>query len=190
MHNLARWELVACWIVWAAAFLRVKRASHKTAVIAKAANWGILLQTLSYFLAGARWPPRARWWPLDLIGMLLGPIAVIAVWAAVRHLGRQWRVQAGLYEDHELVRTGPYRIVRHPLYASMLAMYLATALINANWPLGVAGLVLFLVGTEIRVRIEDSLLAGRFGRAVSPVQRGSACLPAVLALTYFSVSMK
>ena len=78
---------------------------------------------------------------------------------------------AGLNADHELVRTGPYRIVRHPIYASMLAMFLATGLTIARWPLFAIGAVLMLAGTEIRVRVEDSLLASHFGSKFDDFRR-------------------
>ena len=97
-------------------------------------------------------------------GVLVGCLAVLISWTSIRALGKQLRVHAGLYSDHELVRSGPYSIVRHPIYAGMLAMYLATALVRAAWPVGVIGLAIFIVGTEIRVRIEDGLLATRFGQ--------------------------
>jgi protein-S-isoprenylcysteine O-methyltransferase Ste14 len=67
-----------------------------------------------------------------------------------------------LYEDHELVRTGPYALVRHPIYASLLAALLCTLLLLTPWQWGLASLALFLAGTEIRVRTEDRLLASRF----------------------------
>jgi hypothetical protein len=54
--------------------------------------------------------------------MVLGPPSVALAWAATRHLGKQWRYEAALSEDHELIQTGPYRWVRHPIYASMLGM--------------------------------------------------------------------
>ena len=89
---------------------------------------------------------------------------MVISWTSIRALGKQLRINAGLYRDHELVRSGPYRIVRHPIYAGMLAMYLATALIRSSWPLALIGLAIFVTGTEIRVRIEDRLLASRFGQ--------------------------
>ena len=95
--------------------------------------------------------------------MLVAPFAPLLAWGAVRHLGRQFRVQAGLYRDHELVRTGPYAVVRHPIYASLLAILLGTLLVLTPWPWIPISLALFLVGTEIRVRAEDGLLASRFG---------------------------
>jgi len=55
--------------------------------------------------------------------------------------------------------------VRHPVYASMLGMLLATGFAWSSWPQLLAALVIFLVGTEIRVRAEDGLLAGRFGES-------------------------
>jgi protein-S-isoprenylcysteine O-methyltransferase Ste14 len=81
----------------------------------------------------------------------------------VRHLGRQFRVHAGLYEDHELVTTGPYAIVRHPIYSSLLAILVSTLLLTTPWQWAVISLVLFIAGTEIRVYTEERLLASRFG---------------------------
>jgi protein-S-isoprenylcysteine O-methyltransferase Ste14 len=94
--------------------------------------------------------------------MVLGPPSVALAWAATRHLDKQWRYEAAVIEDHELIQTGPYRWVRHPIYASMLGMLLATGAAWSRWPMFAVGLVVFLVGTEIRVRAEDRLLAERF----------------------------
>ena len=97
-----------------------------------------------------------------IASMVLGPPSVALAWAATRHLGKQWRYEAALSEDHELIQTGPYRWVRHPIYASMLGMLLATGAAWSWWPMFAGALVVFLVGTEIRVRAEDRLLAERF----------------------------
>ena len=90
------------------------------------------------------------------------PALAVLVWAATRHLGKQWRYEAALSEDHELIQTGPYRWLRHPIYTSMLLLLLAAGLAWTWWPMLLAALVFFVVGTEIRVRAEDRLLAGRF----------------------------
>ena len=94
--------------------------------------------------------------------MILGPVSVAVAWSATRHLGKQWRFQAALSADHELVRTGPYRFVRHPIYASMLGMLLAVGLVWTWWPRLIAGIIVFIAGTEVRVRAEDRLLEERF----------------------------
>jgi protein-S-isoprenylcysteine O-methyltransferase Ste14 len=82
-----------------------------------------------------------------------------------------WRMDAGLNQDHELVQAGPYRLIRHPIYCSMLCMLMATgALFTPGIALAIS-VVIFLTGTEIRVRIEDSLLAARFGDEFRAYQR-------------------
>jgi protein-S-isoprenylcysteine O-methyltransferase Ste14 len=69
------------------------------------------------------------------------------------------------------VQSGAYRYVRHPIYASMLCMLLGTGfLIAPMWALLIA-LIFFLIGLEIRVRIEDALLASRFGETFRDYQR-------------------
>jgi protein-S-isoprenylcysteine O-methyltransferase Ste14 len=86
-------------------------------------------------------------------------------------LGRQWRLDAGLNVDHELVRSGPYEIVRHPIYLSMIAVMLGTGLAISRPAWLAAALVLEIAGTEIRVRVEDALLASRFGAKFAEYQR-------------------
>ena len=71
----------------------------------------------------------------------------------------------GLNPDHELVQSGVYGIVRHPIYTSMLLVVTATCLMLAPLYLLPTSLLLYVAGTEIRVRAEEALLAGRFGEA-------------------------
>lgn len=105
------------------------------------------------------------------LSVLFFVFAALLSWTAVPALGRQWRIEAGLSSDHQLVTTGPYSLVRHPIYTSMLCMLIGTGfLITPLWMLLAASLV-FIVGMEIRVRIEDRLLASRFGDQFIAYQR-------------------
>jgi len=71
---------------------------------------------------------RGRFWerPLDewrlVHAVSLFALASLLSWSASRAPGRQWRFDAGLIRDHVLVRSGPYRVVRHPIYALMLCL--------------------------------------------------------------------
>ena len=66
---------------------------------------------------------------------------------------------------------GPYRVVRHPIYTSMLCMLVGTGLLVAAWPVLAAAFALEIAGTEVRVRVEDALLAARFGEAFEAYRR-------------------
>ncbi len=72
-------------------------------------------------------------------------------------------MDAGLNADHELVRAGAYRVVRHPIYASMLCVLVGTGLMITPWRWFLAAAIVFFIGTEIGVRVEDKLLVSRFG---------------------------
>jgi protein-S-isoprenylcysteine O-methyltransferase Ste14 len=165
MHVAAVLALIAIWVGWLLAFFFAQRTGEKAVVTAPVARWGIGLQGLAYALAWFAPPqywsqPRQTW--VLVLGLLCAIAGIVSAWLSVRHLGKQWRVQAGLNADHELIRSGPYRLVRHPIYASMLAMLLAAGLIVSWPPLFPVAFVIFILGTEIRVRAEDRLLASRF----------------------------
>lgn len=127
------------------------------------ARWGVLLEAVAF---GLLW--QGHFWERDPGWRLIPAIALFVLsaglsWTGVAALGQQWRIDAGINPDHQLVRSGPYSIVRHPIYASMLCLLLGTGIILAPWPLLLSALALFVVGTEIRIHIEDSLLAAQFG---------------------------
>src|SRR5207302_1455726 len=103
------------------------------------------------------------WWRTGL-SLATGVTALVLVWSAVPALGNQWRIQAGVYEDHVLIQTGPYRFVRHPIYAAMLLLLLAIGFLRASPMAFSVAVVIMIIGTEVRVRAEDRLLAERFGQ--------------------------
>ena len=78
---------------------------------------------------------------------------------------------ASLNSDHELVTSGQYRLVRHPIYTSMLLFLCGTGLMITPLPLPLLATAVFMLGTEIRVQIEDRLLASRFGDRLRQYQR-------------------
>lgn len=159
-------ELILCWIVWILGFLKPRKqaAGQKKVVEVSASKWGIFLQMIGFALTWAYVRPLGfeKSTASLIVSMILAPVSTAVGWSAARHIGRHWRFEAALNEDHELVQTGPYRWVRHPIYGSMLGMLLATGFAWAWWPMQVAGLVFCLIGTEIRIRAEDRLLSGRF----------------------------
>ena len=174
--TLIGWVALAVfWFAWGYPYLL--RAPHNqrrpSITLSGPTRAGLLLECLAIFIAFA-----CRLSPGDSPGIarivaasVLGPIAALLSWFSVKHLGKQFRVNAGLYEDHELVRTGPYAIVRHPIYSSLLAILLCTLCLLTPWEWALLSLVLFVAGTEIRVHAEDGLLASRFGSAFYAYKR-------------------
>jgi protein-S-isoprenylcysteine O-methyltransferase Ste14 len=159
-------ELLICWIAWCLAFVKPsKQAAGKEKVVrAPASRWGIALVMVGFACVWAfvRPPGFVKSWPSAVLSMALAPLSVALAWGATRHLGKQWRYEAALSEDHELIQTGPYAWVRHPIYTSMFGMLMATAAAWTWWPMWIAGVVFFAIGTEIRIRAEERLLADRF----------------------------
>jgi protein-S-isoprenylcysteine O-methyltransferase Ste14 len=162
-------ELIVCWILWSMAFVKPRKqaAGRHAVVAAPVAKWGILLQMFGFALVWAYIRPAGFQKAAGslIVSMILGPASVVLAWMAARHLGKQWRFEAALIQDHDLVQTGPYHFIRHPIYASMLGMLLATGFAWTWWPMFAAGLITYLAGTEIRVRAEDRLLEERFQEA-------------------------
>lgn len=151
-------------------------------VRAPASRWGILLVILGFACEWAFVQPTGfeKSTASLVASIILGLPSVALAWAATRHLDKQWRFEAALSENHELIKTGPYRWLRHPIYASLLGMLLQTGLAKAWWPMLIAGVVFYIVGTEIRIRAEEGLLAARFGEEFAEYKRSTrAYLPLI-----------
>ncbi len=101
-------------------------------------------------------------WALTAAGCLL-VIAGSGVNIAGRlNLGRNWADQVTLYESQSLVTTGVYGIVRHPLYASLIWIFVGTALAYHNPAALAAALLIFTPAMAVRARQEEALLARAF----------------------------
>jgi protein-S-isoprenylcysteine O-methyltransferase Ste14 len=172
--------LAVGWTLWILPFLLFKRSSSAPEKLDRRARWGVLLEILAYSLLWQSdfWARSPSIWRIAL-AIVFFILACPLSWAGVRALGRQWRIDAGLNPDHQLVQIGPYRIVRHPIYTSMICMLLGTGFMITPWPILLLATVLFMIGTEVRMRIEDQLLASRFGNQFREYQKS---VPAYIPL--------
>ena len=106
---------------------------------------------------------EAGWLPLRVAGLTVGLAgAVLLAWSSVV-LGRFMMHEAAVREDHALIRNGPYRFIRHPVYAGYLALLLGSGVASLNiclwllWPIS-------LIGILIQAASEEQLLRERFGQ--------------------------
>ncbi|HUI55555.1 MAG TPA: isoprenylcysteine carboxylmethyltransferase family protein [Bryobacteraceae bacterium] len=168
-------ELLVWWFAWFFSFMfRAPHVQKRESITLTAPTLaGLFFEVGAIFLAAThRIPPgSALGMARVAASVVFGALAAVLSWTSVTHLGKQFRLRAGLYADHELVRTGPYAVVRHPIYASLLAILLCTIALLTPWQWGVISVAAFVVGTEIRVRAEDKLLESRFGEEFRAYRR-------------------
>jgi protein-S-isoprenylcysteine O-methyltransferase Ste14 len=151
--------------LWLAPFLVAKRGAGRLTAVDRRSRWGLLLEVvgIALMLQSRFWTVNVFSWRV-LVATIFFLLAALLSWTATRTLGRNLRFDAAIGVDHELVRNGPYRVIRHPIYCSMLCLLWGIGFVAAPALLFVAATVVFIAGTEIRVRIEDRLLAERFGQ--------------------------
>jgi protein-S-isoprenylcysteine O-methyltransferase Ste14 len=114
-------------------------------------------------------PPWMAWsefsLPISLrwLGVAIGGLAIPSAWWLFRNLGTNVSETVLTKSNHTLVTTGPYRWVRHPLYATGGALLVAVGLMAANWfILGLAAVVLVLIRVIV-VPLEEAGLIAKFG---------------------------
>jgi protein-S-isoprenylcysteine O-methyltransferase Ste14 len=123
--------------------------------------WGIHRPAFTSIVEGDKW--KAVVILADVLAVVAAVGSVWLITAAVKTLGKEWSLTARLVEGHQLATTGPYARVRHPIYTGMLGMLIATGLAISYWQALLIALVVFFVGTGIRVRSEEKLLREAFG---------------------------
>lgn len=165
--------VMLCWFVFAGIFIiRKKPEASPDRKRDRGSIIGVALQGLSYAVV---WSVRREaFTPIvsnRVVGIVAGIVAVLAatgsvvlIMSAVKTLGKEWSVTARLVEGHKLATSGPYAYVRHPIYTGMLGMLLATGLAISRWPAVPAALLVFFIGTLIRIRSEEKLLREAFGQ--------------------------
>ena len=184
--TLTLWQIeLLPWYVfgayWAITALRVKRtkAGEKSAdrMIT------IVVVVAAFNLLFARWlrigPLGRRFVPEDSrtawagIALTCAGVAV-AVWARYC-LGEYWSARVTLKKGHQLIHTGPYAWVRHPIYTGMLTAALGTALVLGEWR-GILAVVLLLAAHSQKALREESMLTQEFGEEYAAYRRSTGFL--------------
>jgi len=102
-------------------------------------------------------PPVANW---SMVALAAAGFAFC--WWARIHMGKIWSWGITRKEDHHIVDTGPYALVRHPIYTGLIVAGVATAVLEAR-PTSLVGFVLFVLGLWIKARNEERFLAAELG---------------------------
>ena len=114
---------------------------------------------------GGTWLARPIWAanPVLLIFCVIATILglLFAVWARLI-LGSNWSGTVTIKTNHRLIRRGPYRWIRHPIYTGMLAALLATAMIQGLLS-GMIGFAFVFLALYRKARREESFLSQEFG---------------------------
>ena len=106
-----------------------------------------------------RLPLALRWGTLGLAAAGF----LFAWWARIT-LGRFWARNVSRKADHRVIDTGPYALVRHPIYTGIITATIATALLKASW-IAWAGVAVMTAGWYVKARLEERFLHGELGEA-------------------------
>ena len=172
MHLLTARIIECAWavflLVWLSASFSTKRTARKETSYSRLTQ--MLLVTTAYFLlfdsdiaiGPLHWrfvPALPFWWVLGVVVTVAG--ILLCFWARF-FLGRNWSASVTIKQSHELVRSGPYRFVRHPIYSGLLLAILGTAL-NFGKLSGLLALLLALVGWKWKSLLEETFMQEQFG---------------------------
>jgi protein-S-isoprenylcysteine O-methyltransferase Ste14 len=185
-----RYLFPAMWLSWAAYWWAMSRnvkatvrheslRSRLSHIVPLAVAVGLLwLPNAPFPLLEERILPRAAWpfWTgaaATLVGLLFSV-------SARAYLGRNWSGTVTVKEDHELITSGPYSVVRHPIYTGLLLAFMGSAFARGDLG-GVAAVALVLWAFWRKLRMEECWMREQFGeKYVAYSQRVPALIPFLL----------
>jgi len=185
-NHMSLWQIemlpwYAFLIVWIAAALRSKPAKTVEPLAARiftgavTAAAFVLLFNASFHMGVLRHRmlpsgPAQEW--TGIVLTFAG--AVIAIWARLI-LGGNWSAMVTVKVGHELIRSGPYAYVRHPIYSGLLLAVIGTAIEIAEWR-GLLAIVLASIALLLKAQREERFLTGEFGENYAQYRQGTGLL--------------
>lgn len=153
---------------------RTRRGSsegERTATRSRRSVIGIAIQAFAIFLVAAGFQ-NVSLDPLSAkalieataVALLMATTVGLFSWASAT-MGRNWSIVARTRSDHALVTTGPFALMRHPIYTALFILMIAIAIAFGHGTRLLAGVPIYALGTWLRIVEEERLLRAMFGRA-------------------------
>ncbi|HVW54519.1 MAG TPA: isoprenylcysteine carboxylmethyltransferase family protein [Rhizobiaceae bacterium] len=165
--------IVLLWVLfalsWVAAAFWADRAEKTAGFSAELPYRAILaVGAILFFIPAHGYNGWLRiWYPglaLAWICVALIAIGFLFAWWARLHLGRLWSGYITRKSGHHIVDTGPYGLVRHPIYTGLLLAVIATMIAKGTVP-GILGAILIVIGVFMKARLEERFLRAQLGAA-------------------------
>jgi protein-S-isoprenylcysteine O-methyltransferase Ste14 len=172
MHLLHEYLFPVLWLAWGIGWLASSRWSSAEKRRQTSPERGLYLAEMAVAVALLSFPKLGYGWlgervlqrteALFVVGAVLLVIGLgFTVWARLS-LGRNWSGYVTLKAGHRLVRSGPYALVRHPIYTGLLFAMLGSTIATDEWR-AVLGLALATASLFRKLRLEERWLAEEFG---------------------------
>ena len=180
MGSLLAYSIPALWAAWLAGWWlaagSVKKTLRRESFGSRlkytlplwVAVWLFISRRIPWVALNARFVPPAAW--PGVLGLALVVLGLgFATWARV-YLGRNWSAAVTLKRDHELVRSGPYRWVRNPIYTGILIALAGSALARGQWS-GVLAVAIAFGSFWYKARLEERVMHEAFGAEYDAYRR-------------------
>jgi len=183
-------RIFPCFVLWMIFSVYWTIAARNSAPTRSSESWlstflhqfvlGTALLVLLFPVPGLTgWFLPVRFHFLVPVGLAIqAAFLMLAVWAR-RHLGRNWSAEVRVGEGHELIRTGPYKMLRHPIYTAMLGMFLGTAIASSQYH-ALLGFAILVLAYMRKTRLEEEILRRTFGNDYDAYRRDTWALVPLL----------
>jgi len=154
---LVSWHVAALWR--SKPTVKAPRSSYRGQFVVVALGFFLVFNGVPRLQQPQLWPVGdALGWSME--GLILAGI-LFAWWARI-HLGKLWSGGIERMAEHRVVDSGPYAIVRHPIYTGLIGAALAVAVIRAT-PWALLGAALFALGFALKAKVEERFLQEEIG---------------------------
>jgi protein-S-isoprenylcysteine O-methyltransferase Ste14 len=163
--------IIGLWVAFAVSWIAAaawQRTTEKRAGVAVEIRYRLVLIVGGILL----WVPARRYvgplrlwratWTEAWVSVAVMAIGFLFAWWARVHLGSLWSGTITKKADHRVIESGPYAIVRHPIYTGILLAVLATALVKGT-VLALVGAAVITLGLWMKAKLEEGWLRQELG---------------------------
>jgi protein-S-isoprenylcysteine O-methyltransferase Ste14 len=169
-HVLVEFPWIVFLVYWLVAAIKTRATRQEEAFASR--YLVVSLQALGFVLVFSRATGIGflgnRFMPRDFASAISGVALTwlgigLAIWARY-HLAEYWSARVTIKEDHQLIRTGPYAHLRHPIYSGVILATIGSALVIDEWRC-VLGICVVLAAFCLKAKREETMLSQQFGSA-------------------------